>query len=137
LANRVGGGLKPALQHVLFGPAEGGEIICAGGGIVGHEEFIELRGRDGGAGQHGMGLAAVVLAVEEQVHQGVGHTLGLDAGVAVDVDGMGKAFGGKGITQGKGAVVEGGSCGGVRSLRRGYLGNDERVRSGYTPNVAQ
>jgi hypothetical protein len=73
------------------------------------EELVELRGRDAGAGQHGMGLAAVVdLVLEEVGEHGVG-ALGDHALVAaVDRDAAVEVGGGKPVAEGDEAAVAGG-----------------------------
>ncbi len=58
-----------------------------------------------------MDLPTVVLIVQKQVHQGIGHGFRLDAGGAVDVDGADKIGGGHGFDVADGSVVEGGEGG--------------------------
>ena len=77
--------------------------------VVVEEELVELRRGDGGAGEHGVGLAAVVdLVLEEVGEEGV-DALGDDALVAaVDRDAAVEVGGGEAVAEGGEAAVGGG-----------------------------
>ncbi len=52
--------------------------------VIGDDELVDLRWLDAGAGQHGMGLAAVMSLVLEEVGEHVVAALHLDATCAVN-----------------------------------------------------
>jgi len=86
---RPGGGLFPrgvVLPDAGFGKAQNAEIFHTARRIVGAIELVELRWWHGRAGQHRVGLPAVVDLVLEQVRQQAVHRLGVDAGSARHID---------------------------------------------------
>jgi hypothetical protein len=79
-------------------PAKRRKIVHAKARIIRHEEFIQLRRGYGSARKHRMHLTAMVLTVQEKIHQRIGQRLDLDARLVMDMDGAGKVPGLRTVT---------------------------------------
>src|ERR1700751_1810575 len=86
-------GLNPSSPpDRLLAPAEIVELSGPERRLAGGKELVELRRRDARCREHGMGLAAMVDIMLEEMHQEAIAPLRLHAGVAIDPHGAGKTI---------------------------------------------